>query len=330
MSMQAVVQHRPGGIETLSLEVVERPMPGPGQLLVRVLAAGVNRADVVQREGHYPPPAGVTPLLGLEVAGIVEAVGSAGRFQPGDAVFGLVPGGGYAEYAVLEADLAIPKPDWLGWAEAASLPEVWMTAWLNMVEVARLAEGESLLVHAGASGVGAATIQLGRLLGARVFASASSAPKQTFCRELGAERVFKARDGGFAPLMKEAGGVDVILDPVGGAYLADNIASLRQDGRLILIGVMGGSHAGLNLGPVLVKRLSVRGSTLRSQPVEVKARLARALERTILPALHDGAVRLTVDTTFPFAQVGAAHTHMEADRNLGKIVLTMPAVTTLS
>lgn len=331
MSMQAVIQARPGGRETLELGIVEKPVIRDGQLLVRVLAAGLNRADIVQREGHYPPPPGASPILGLEVAGVVEAVRGPSRFQPGDAVFGLVEGGGYAEYVALDSELAIPKPDGMSWVEAASLPEAWMTAWLNLVEVGRLAEGQALLVHAGASGVGAAAIQLGQLLGARVWATAGSEEKLTYCRSLGAVEAFNAREEpDFGSRVKVLGGSDVILDPVGGSYLEQNLACLNLDGRLVLIGIMGGGRSEINLGRLLVKRQSLIGSTLRSQPKAVKARLVRALETEILPALQQGAVRLTLDSTYPFAAVAQAHEAMEENRNLGKIVLTLFPVTTSS
>ncbi|BAK77098.1 NAD(P)H quinone oxidoreductase, PIG3 family [Pseudogulbenkiania sp. NH8B] len=331
MSMQAVMQSRPGGRETLELGIVEKPVLGDGQLLVRVMAAGVNRADVVQREGQYPPPPGASAILGLEVAGVVESVRGPSRFQPGDAVFGLVEGGGYAEYAVLDSELAIPKPDSMSWVEAASLPEAWMTAWLNLVEVGRLAEGQALLVHAGASGVGAAAIQLARLLGARVWATAGSEEKLEYCYNLGADEAFNARqEADFGGKVKAWGGADVILDPVGGAYLEQNLSCLNLDGRLVLIGVMGGGRSEINLGRLLVKRQSLIGSTLRSQPKAVKVRLARALETEILPALRQGMVRLTLDSTYPLAAVAEAHEAMEDNRNLGKIVLTLFPVTAAS
>lgn len=323
MAMQAVVQMAPGGVDTLRLDVVEKPEPAPGQLRVRVLAAGLNRADIVQREGHYPPPKGASPVLGLEVAGVVDAVNGQSRFQEGDAVFGLIAGGGYAEYALLDSSAAIPKPDMMSWAEAASLPEAWMTAWHNLVDVAGLKPGETVLIHAGASGVGAAAIQLAAMLGCRVIASASSEDKREYCRRLGADETIDSRSSGFAANLKVQGGVDVVLDPVGASLFNDNIAALKQDGRLVLIGVMGGARTDLNLGLLLVKRLRVIGSTLRSQPEEVKARLATALEQEVLPALQDGRAQLTLDSVYPLAAVQDAHAYMEANRNLGKIVLSL-------
>lgn len=323
MSMQLVTQSAPGGADTLEIAFAEKPQPAPGQLRVRVLAAGINRADIVQREGKYPPPKGASPVLGLEIAGIVDAVNGPSRFQEGDAVFGLVSGGGYAEYALLDSSAALPKPDLMSWAEAASLPEAWMTAWFNLVDIAALQPGETVLIHAGASGVGAAAIQLASLLGARVVASAGSEEKRQFCRSLGADEVIDSRQSGFAANLKAQGGVDVVLDPVGAALFDDNIAVLKPDGRLVVIGIMGGSSATLNLGLLLVKRLRLLGSTLRSQPEAVKAGLAAALEAEVLPALADGRARVTLDSVYPLAAVADAHRYVEDNRNLGKVVLSL-------
>lgn len=328
MSMQLVTQHAPGGADTLEITFAEKPQPAPGQLRVRVLAAGINRADIVQREGHYPPPKGASPVLGLEIAGIVDAVNGPSRFQEGDAVFGLVSGGGYAEYALIDSSAALPKPDLMSWAEAASLPEAWMTAWFNLVDIAAVQPGETVLIHAAASGVGAAAIQLASLLGARVIASAGSDDKRAYCRSLGAEVVIDSRQPGFAANLKAQGGVDVVLDPVGAALFDDNIAVLKPDGRLVVIGIMGGSSATLNLGLLLVKRLRLLGSTLRSQPEAVKARLTAALEAEVLPALADGRARITLDSVYPLAAVADAHRYVEDNRNLGKVVLSLLPVIT--
>lgn len=328
MSMQLVTQSAPGGADTLEITFAEKPQPAPGQLRVRVLAAGINRADIVQREGHYPPPKGASPVLGLEIAGIVDAVNGPSRFQEGDAVFGLLSGGGYAEYALIDSSAALPKPDLMSWAEAASLPEAWMTAWFNLVDIAAVQPGETVLIHAGASGVGAAAIQLASLLGARVIASAGSDDKRAYCRSLGAEVVIDSRQPGFAANLKAQGGVDVVLDPVGAALFDDNIAVLKPDGRLVVIGIMGGSSATLNLGLLLVKRLRLLGSTLRSQPEAVKARLTAALEAEVLPALADGRARITLDSVYPLAAVADAHRYVEDNRNLGKVVLSLLPVIT--
>ncbi|OHX16558.1 NAD(P)H-quinone oxidoreductase, partial [Chromobacterium sphagni] len=273
MKMQAVAQQAPGGVETMELVERDRPQAVPGKLLVRVMAAGVNRADLMQREGRYAPPPGASPLMGLEVAGVVEEVAGESNFQPGDAVFGLLEGGGYAEYALMDEALAIVKPDPLSWVEAASLPEAWMTAWFNLAEKAGVRAGDNVLVHAGASGVGVAAIQVAGLLGAQAFASAGSADKLAFCRELGAAQVFNYRQApAFGELVKSWGGADAVLDPVGASYLAENLQALNPDGRLVNIGLMGGLKAELDFGRLLMKRISVIGSTLRPQPLETKAR----------------------------------------------------------
>lgn len=321
-AMRAVLQDAPGSADSLFLGQLACPQPGSGQLLVRVRAAGVNRADIVQREGRYPPPPGASPLLGLEVAGEVAAVGDAvNAFKPGDAVFGLVAGGGYAEYAVLDEGCAIAKPDYLSFAQAASLPEAWMTAWLNLVELAALNKGEAVLIHAGASGVGAAATQLARLRGATAIVTVGSEEKAAFCRQLGAFEAINYRTGSFQDAIKAIGGVDVVLDCIGGSYLDANLNSLKPDGRLIVIGLMGGAAAEFNLGKLLVKRLRVQGSTLRPQPLAVKARLTQCLRDTVLPALQAGHVTLTMDRQFPLGEVAAAHRWLEENRNQGKVVL---------
>jgi NADPH2:quinone reductase len=322
--MKAVVQSKCGGVDTLRVDEIEKPIPHDGQLLVRVFAAGINRADIVQREGRYPAPPGASPILGLEVAGVVEEVRGHSHFRVGDAVLGLVPGGAYAEFVVLDSALAIAKPDDMSWVVAASLPEAWMTAWFNLVEIGAVHEGENILIHAGASGVGVAAIQLARVLGARAFASAGSPDKLEFCRELGALQVYDRNEQPeFSTLIRQWGGVDLILDPIAGKYLGENLASLNVDGRLIFIGIMGGSVASVNLGLVLAKRLSLRGSTLRNQPLDVKARLAHALEHTVLPALRAGVVSAPVDSVFPLERVDEAHAYIEANRNFGKVVLSV-------
>ncbi|GGY25368.1 NAD(P)H-quinone oxidoreductase [Paludibacterium paludis] len=325
--MKAVVQREAGGSETLRLARIDKPILQDGQLLVRVMAAGVNRADIVQREGRYPAPPGASAILGLEVAGVVEEVRGMSRFQPGDAVFGLVPGGGYAEYAVLDDELAIPKPDSLSWTEAASLPEAWMTAWFNIVEVGAFREGERVLIHAGASGVGAAAIQLVRLLGGESLVSVGSSVKLDFCRSLGASQGWLRQDQPvFAELVRQWGGADLVLDPVGGARLSENLRAMNMDGRLVLIGLMGGAESAIPLGLVLMKRLTVRGSTLRNQPLNVRGRLALALEEHVLPAIAAGSVEVTVDSVFPIEAVADAHDWMECNNNLGKVVLSMENV----
>jgi NADPH2:quinone reductase len=322
--MFAITQTRSGAAETLQMAQVDCPRPAPGQLLVRVDAAGINRADIVQREGRYPAPPGASPMLGLEVAGVVaELGGDVDGFSVGDPVFGLVGGGGYAEYALLEADCAIARPDWLAAEQAASLPEAWMTAWFNLVELAKLQAGETVLIHAGASGVGAAAIQLARLLGAVPVVTVGSPEKAAFCSGLGAEAAIEYRQTDFADVVSAMGGADVVLDCVGGDYINRELPCLKADSRLVLIGLMGGAHAQLDLGRLLVKRITVRGSTLRPQPLAVKRRLTDALRGTILPALLAGTAKLTLDRVFDWNQVQAAHRYVEANANLGKVVLRM-------
>ncbi|QDQ25046.1 NAD(P)H-quinone oxidoreductase [Chitinimonas arctica] len=322
--MRAIVQTRPGSVDTLQWTEIERPTPGAGQLLVKIAAAGVNRADIVQREGRYPAPPGASPLLGLEVAGEVAAVGEgADGFEVGEAVFGLVAGGGYAEYAVLEAACAVKRPDWLGVEQAASLPEAWMTAWLNLVQLGCLASGETALIHAGSSGVGAAAIQLAGLLGAEALTTVGSAHKADFCRALGAVAAIDYHHEDFSVVAKAHGGVDLVLDCIGGDYLEGNLLSLKPDGRLVVIGLMGGARAELDLGRLLLKRLSVQGSTLRPQPLPVKAGLTAALRDVVLPAIAAGRAKVTLDKVYPMAEVAQAHRYMEENRNLGKLVLCL-------
>lgn len=321
--MHAMLQHAPGGADTLYWGETARPVPGPGQLRVRVRAAGVNRADIVQREGRYPPPPGASPILGLEVAGEVDAVGEGvSGWAPGDALLALIPGGGYAEYALVNADEALAKPAAWSWAEAASLPEAWLTAWLNLMEVAHLQAGETALIHAGASGVGAAAIQLARWRGARVIATCGSADKAAFCQALGADAVVNYREtADLAAAIRALGRADVALDCVGGPYLDAHLQCLNQDGRLVVIGVMGGAQATLNLGLLLVKRIRVMGSTLRSQPLARRAALARALAEHILPAFVRGELRWTLDRQFALPDAAQAHAWVEGNHNKGKVML---------
>ncbi|MBV1776903.1 NAD(P)H-quinone oxidoreductase [Burkholderiaceae bacterium DAT-1] len=323
--MQSITQSAPGGSDTLVWAAVPMPVPGERQLLVRVRAAGVNRADIVQREGKYPPPPGAPLTLGLEVAGEVAAVGSGcTRFKAGDAVLGLVAGGAYAEYALLDEDLALAKLDAWSWVEAASLPEAWMTAWFNLVEIGQLKAGETALIHAGASGVGTAAIQLAGLLGAHAIATVGSDEKADWCRNMGASSVFNYKsEPDFHQQIKAQGGADFILDCVGADYLAGNVACAKQDGRIVIIGGMSGRQAMLDIGLLLMKRVTLRGSTLRSQPLAVKARLTQALRDTIIPALQAGQLKMTIDSTYPVQAVADAHDYVEANRNLGKVVLVM-------
>ena len=309
---------------TNQLNLIDAPIPQPaaGQLLIKVAAAGVNRADLMQAVGKYPPPAGESDILGLEMAGEVMALGEgAGGFKLGDFVLGLVAGGAYAEYCLVDQSLACLQPNTLSFAAAASLPEVWLTAWLNLMDIGQLQAGQRVLIHAGASGVGAAAIQLAKSVGAWVAVTTSTPEKQAFCRDLGADLVIDYRAQDFATEIKAAGGVDLILDTVGGDYLVGNQRCLNADGLIIVIGLLRGIEAQLNLGLMLVKRQRIQGSTLRSQPLVKKAQLTQAFRTEILPRLASGEFKVTVDRTFPIEQAQAAHQYLAANRNLGKVVL---------
>ncbi|QLG89878.1 NAD(P)H-quinone oxidoreductase [Chitinibacter bivalviorum] len=303
------------------------PTPAAGQLLVKVAAAGLNRADLVQASGKYPPPPGESEILGLEIAGEVLALGEGvSDFRVGDRVFGLVAGGAYAEYCLLEQSLSCLLIDTLSNVAAASLPEAWLTVWLNLIELGALRlDGSSnerrVLIHAGASGVGAAAIQLAKACGAWVAITTSSVEKQAFCRELGADLVIDYRRQDFAAEVKAAGGADLILDTIGGAYLAGNQRCLNQDGQMIVIGLLGGVEAQLNLGLLLVKRQRITGSTLRSLPLGRKAQLTQALREYVLPRISSGEFRVTLDRTFAFSEAAAAHEYLAQNHNIGKVVL---------
>ncbi|BAS26184.1 NAD(P)H-quinone oxidoreductase [Limnochorda pilosa] len=328
--MRAVVVTEPGGPEKLALQEVPDPVPRPGELLVRVRAAALNRADLLQRMGGYPPPPGAPPYLGLEMAGEVLALGQGVEgWRPGDRVFALLAGGGYAEQVVVPAAQAMPMPASLSFEEAAAVPEAFLTAYRNLFDLGNLRPGETVLVHAGGSGVGTAAIQLARRAGARVIATAGSPEKLEGCRRLGAEAALNYREGPFAPgVLKATGGqgVDVILEFVGAAYWEQDLEVLAPGGRLLLIGLMGGSQVELDLGRVLRGNLCIIGSTLRSQDPGYKANLTRRFWSDCREAfehgeLRRGELRPVVDRVFPLAQAAEAHRYMEANRNFGKIVL---------
>lgn len=321
--MYAITQQKAGSAQTLCMAEIDRPEPRAHEVLVKVHAAGVNRADIAQREGHYPPPPGASPILGLEVAGEVVALGAkTRRFSIGDAVFGLVPGGGYAQYVCMAEELALYKPAQFSFIEAASLPEATMTAWLNLVEIGRLAATQRVCIHAGASGVGLAAIQLAKLLGAYVMTTVGSPRKVDMCRKLGADMVINyTTTPDFASAGLAPGGVDLVLDCVGGSYLAQNIKLLNRDGHLVVIAFLGGRFAELDFAQLLGKRLTIQGSTLRNQPAEVKARLTQAMADRVVPRYLDGTLQFTIDRVFPWREVQAAHLYMESNQNIGKIIL---------
>jgi putative PIG3 family NAD(P)H quinone oxidoreductase len=325
--MRAVEIREPGPPEVLTLGERPVPAPGPGEVLVRVAAAGVNRPDCLQRRGAYPPPPGVTDIPGLEVAGVVAArAADVATPVVGERVCALVAGGGYAEYCTVPAVQCLPLPTGYSLVEAAALPEALFTVWTNVFERGGLQRGETLLVHGGASGIGTAAIALARALGARVFTTAGTAEKCALCERLGAERAVNYREARFADVVREATGgkgVDVILDMVGAPYLADNIALLREDGRLVLIAALGGSRAEINLAQVFMKRLTVTGSTLRNRSPAEKGLIARALRERVWPLLESRAVAPVIQATMPLAAAARAHEILEANATLGKIVLVV-------
>lgn len=324
--MRAIV-HEPGGPETLRLGELPIPTPGPGELLVAVRAAGVNRPDVFQRKGLYPPPPGASPWLGLEVAGTVTDVGpDVGAEWIGREVTALAPGGGYAAYCRVPVGQALPRPAGYSWEEAAALPETWFTVWHNLMQRVRLAAGETLLIHGGASGIGLTAIQLARQVGARCLVTVGSTEKQRFCERFGAERAINYHEEDFLAAAKaatEGAGADVILDMVGGDYLQRNLALLRKDGRLVMIAFLRGSKVDLDLMPVMLKRLVVTGSTLRPASSAEKQSIRDALLEHIWPHLGNPEMRPHVFQTFPLQAASEAHRLMESNRHIGKIVLTV-------
>jgi putative PIG3 family NAD(P)H quinone oxidoreductase len=312
-----------------ALTPAERPMPaiGAGDVLIKVAAAGVNRPDVMQRQGKYPPPAGASDIPGLEIAGEIVDVGShAGTWRTGDRVCALVSGGGYAEFCAAPAPQCLPIPKGLDPVHAAAIPETFFTVWTNVFERGRLTAGEAILVHGGSSGIGTTAIQLARSFGARVIATAGSEKKCTACEKLGADLAINYRDTDFVAAVREATkgrGVDVVLDMVGGEYLQRNIECLAMDGRLVQIGQMGGWKAEINMVPVLQRRLWITGSTLRARSVAEKAAIARAVHEKVWPLLEAGTVRVLVHQTFPLREAAEAHRVMEASQHIGKLVLTV-------
>jgi NADPH2:quinone reductase len=310
------------------LRPVERPMPmpGPGDVLVRVEAAGVNRPDLMQRLGRYPPPPGASDVPGLEIAGTIDAVGpDVSRWKPGDAVCALVAGGGYAEYCVAPAPQCLPIPHGLGPIDAAAIPETYFTVWTNLFQRGRLSDGEQILVHGGTSGIGTTAIQLARAFGATVFATAGSDEKVAACERLGAKGInYKTTD--FVRAIQDVTskrGVDIVFDIVGGDYFPRNIECLALHGRLLQIGLIGGARAEINLQAVMQRRLTITGSTLRIRTVEEKGAIARELEARVWPLLAARQVAPIVDRTVPLAHAAEAHRLLESGEVVGKIVLTV-------
>ena len=325
--MQAIEITQPGGPEVL--QPCERPIPElkPGEILIKVRAAGVNRPDVFQRLGQYPVPPGASDLPGLEVAGeIVDGdLGDSG-FKKGDLVCALVQGGGYAEYCAAPLAQCLPVPQGLSLLEAASLPETFFTVWSNVFQRAGLKEGETLLVQGGSSGIGVTAIQVAKALGHRVFATAGTPEKCRACEELGAERAINYKEEDFVAVVKEltgGKGVDVVLDMVGGDYVAREVSCLADDGRIVIIALLGGAKANVDLGQVLRRRLTITGSTLRPRPIAFKAQIARELRERVWPLLAAGTIRPVIYKTFPLSAAAEAHALMESSTHVGKIMLDL-------
>jgi len=323
--MTVIAVRAPGGPEVLVPEERPVPVPGAGEVLVKVTAAGVNRPDVMQRQGLYPPPPGASEIPGLEIAGAVVALGpGATRFKPGDKVCALVAGGGYAEYCPVHETNALPAPPSLSLVEAAAIPETFFTVWYNAFERGGLRSGETLLVHGGSSGIGTTAIQLAKAFGARAITTAGSAEKCDACRKLGADVAVNYRTEDFVAATKTATGgkgADVILDMVGGDYIGRNYEAAAVEGRIVQIAFQGGPRATVDFLRLMLKRLTHTGSTLRARSVADKAAIARAIEGKVWPLIAAGKVKPVVYRTFPLAEASAAHALMETSTHIGKIVL---------
>jgi NADPH2:quinone reductase len=325
--MTVIAIRTAGGPEVLVPEQRPVPTPGDGEILVKVAAAGVNRPDVMQRKGLYPPPKGATDIPGLEIAGEVIAVGpGVRRWKVGDEVAALVVGGGYAEYCLAYADHALAIPAGVSMIEAAAIPETYFTVWHNVFQRGALKAGETLLVHGGSSGIGTAAIQLAKAMGARVIATAGSPEKCAACRKLGADVAIDYKSEDFVAATKAATdgkGADLILDMVGGDYIDRNYEAAAVEGRIVQIAFQGSSKATVDFRRIMLKRLTHTGSVLRSRPVEDKAAIARAVENTAMPLVAAGKAKPVIDSTFPLPQAAEAHRRMESSAHIGKIVLTV-------
>lgn len=322
--MRAVVASGTGGPEVLSVAEVPDLEPGPGEVLVEVAAAGLNRADLLQRQGFYPPPPGASETIGMECSGTVAAVGDGvSEWAVGDEVCALLAGGGYAAQVVVPAGQVLPVPDGVDLVTAAALPEVAATVWSNLFMVAALQPTETLLVHGGAGGIGTFAIQLAHRLGARVITTGGTAEKLAFCRELGADVTINYRDEDFVAVVKEDGGADVILDNMGAKYLGRNVDALATEGRLVIIGMQGGTKGELDINALLRKRGAVVATSLRGRPTEEKSAICASLVEHVWPLVAEGLVRPVVHGTMPLEQVAEAHALMESGDHTGKILLTL-------
>jgi putative PIG3 family NAD(P)H quinone oxidoreductase len=326
-TMTAIAIEGKGGPEVLKPVNLPTPAPAQEQVLIKVMAAGINRPDIMQRQGLYPAPKGHSEIPGLEVAGVIAATGpGADRFKPGDKVMALVNGGGYAEFCLAEEACCLPVPENLPMEQAGGFAETFFTVWHNVFERAHLTAGEWFMIHGGTSGIGVTAIQLAKAFGANVLATAGSEEKCAACRELGADVAVNYRTEDFVEKAKAAAGrpgINVILDMVGGDYIAKNIACLGDDGRMVNIAYQKGSKAEVDFLRVMLKRLTITGSTLRIRPTEVKGRIARSLEEYVLPMLADGRVKVVMDSTYPMQDAAKAHARMDEGAHIGKIVLTL-------
>jgi putative PIG3 family NAD(P)H quinone oxidoreductase len=325
--MQAVVMSGPGGPDVLSLGEVPDPVPGPGEVAIAVAATAVNRPDLIQRQGHYDPPPGASNVLGLECSGTIAALGEGVTgWEVGDECCALLAGGGYAELAVCDAGQVMPVPSGVSLEEAASLPEVCCTVWSNVFMIAGLRRGEWLLVHGGSGGIGSMAIQLGRALGARVLTTAGSAEKLAWCAELGAEVTIDYKQQDFVAEVTsatEGHGADVILDNMGASYLARNLDALATEGRLVIVGLQGGTKGELDINKLMGKRGAIVSTRLRPRPVEEKAAICAAVVEHVWPLFADGTVRPVVSTTLPLAEAARAHAMLENGESTGKVLLTL-------
>lgn len=320
--MKAVEIESPGGPEALKLTTRATPAPAANEALIRVAAAGVNRPDVLQRRGLYPPPVGASDLPGLEIAGDIVALGAdVTNWKIGDDVCALLPGGGYAEYAVVDSGACLPVPRGLGVEEAAGLPETFFTVWANVYDDAKLKAGETLLVHGGTSGIGSTAIAMAKATGAKVFATAGSDEKCMACLRLGADAAYSYEEDEWEKAILESGGADVVLDMAGGDFVARNLACLKPGGRHVSIAFLRGAEATINIFTIMQKRLRLTGSTMKARPPTEKARLAEALRREIWPLIEAGKIWPVIDRVFPLAEAANAHARMEAGAHVGKIIL---------
>ncbi len=330
-NMRAIEIAQPGAADVLRATTRPVPDPAPGEVLIQVSAAGVNRPDVMQRLGMYPPPPGAPDIPGLEVAGTIVKLGNeASRWKPGDRVCALVAGGGYAQYVSAPWQQCLPVPEGLTMTEAAALPETFFTVWANVFERGALAPGETLLVQGGSSGIGVTAIQLARAFGHRVFVTAGSADKCRECERLGAERAINYKNEDFVSVVKEVTGgrgIDVILDMVAGDYVPRELQCLANDGRLVIIAFLGGTKTQLNMTDILVRRLTITGSTLRPRPVAFKARLAEKLEEKVWPLIASGRIRPVIHSRFALDDARKAHALMESSAHIGKLMLEVDATT---